>query len=377
MSEIELDYDAITIDTCIFDSNGITLERGLLKQLDQFRESPVQILISEVIDNEILLHLTDKIKDARAKINQALRAAKNQLRVTDNAIAEAKELIYDVGEDVEVARGRIEKFYNLAGVETVPCAGAVDISELVSRYFNFKAPFEKTTDKKNEFPDALALLALEHYAKINDLKILAVSTDKGWAKFSEASERIDVIENLSDAISHFQPHNFAQTTIDAIKSDYVSRKSNAVLDAIEQGIRDSLDGIDIYVEASSSFAYEEDDVFTVYDRHDVRCDAKGNPEINLIRVESELVVIQLTAYVKCEVHASFGLAVWDSVDKEYVGMGSTSAYVEEEYSTEVLISLTGDFSKGLDLVEVEEVEVIDVPSHVDFGEIEPDWWHEE
>jgi len=377
LSDIDLDYDAITIDTCIFDNNGIALERGLLKQLDQFKESPVQVLISEVIDNEVLLHLTDKVKGSRAKINQALRSAENQLRVTGKAISEAKILIYDEGEDVDVARGRINDFYDKTGVEIITCEGAVEVSDLVDRYFNFKAPFENKADKKNEFPDALALLALESYAKSDNIKILAVSTDKGWAKFSENSDRIEVIDNLSDAISHFQPHNYAQSTIESIKSDYVAGRPNSILNAIAQGIRDSLDGIDIYVEANSSFAFEEDDVHAIYDSHDVHCDEKGKPEINIIRVESELVVIQITAYVKCEVHASFGLSVWDSIDKEYVGMGSASGSTEEEYDTKILISLTGDFSEGLDSVEVDEVEVIDAPSHVEFGEIEPDWWHEE
>jgi hypothetical protein len=107
------------------------------------------------------------------------------------------------------------------------------------------------------------------------------------------------------------------------------------------------------------------------------CNDKGTPEANIIRVESELLVLQVTAYVTCEVHASFGLSVWDSIDKEYIGMGSTSGSVEEQYATEVLISLTGDFTKGIEAVQVEEVEVIDVPSHVEFGEIEPDWWHDE
>ena len=147
--------------------------------------------------------------------------------------------------------------------------------------------------------------------------------------------------------------------------------------AITSGITDSLDGIDIYVEASSSFSFEEDDVYVIYGSHELYCDDKGIPEINIIRVEAELLMIQVSAYVTCTVHASFGLAVWDSIDKEYVGMGSTSGEVEEQYTTEILISISGYFSEGLESIEVDEVEVVDVPSHVDFGEIEPDWWHDE
>ena len=377
MPTIDLDYGAITIDTSVFDNNGIALERGLLNQLDQFKGSPVQVLISEIIDNEVTAHLKDKVKDSRTKINQALRAASNQLRVTDKHLSDAKALIFDVGKDIDVARERLKAFYDRTDALIIECDGTVDVTNLIRMYFGFVAPFETNADKKNEFPDALALLSLEAWAERNEVKVLAVSSDKGWSKYAEASNRIDVIDNLSDAISHFQPHNFAKNIIDAIKSDYVGRVDNEVFDSIKEGIIDSLDGIDICVEASSLFAVEEDDVHAVYADHELYCDNSGNPEVNIIRVESELLVLQVTADVTCKVNASFGLAVWDSIDKEYIGMGSTSGSVDEQYSTEVLIYLCGDFTQGLESIRVEEIEVIDVPSHVEFGEIEPDGWRDD
>lgn len=265
MSNIDLDYGAITIDTSVFDNNGIALERGLLNQLDQFKESPVQVLISETVGNELTSHLTDKIKDSRSKIDQALRAARNQLRVTEKEISDARSLIFDKGDDVDVAKGRLEEFYDKTGAIIIQCGGAIEVSTLVNMYFSFVPPFEKATEKKNEFPDALAL-----------------SSDKGWAKYAAESKRIDVIDNLAYAISHFQPHNFARNIIESIKSDYTSGATNEIFEAITQGIKDSLDGIDIYIEASSSFAFEEDDVYAVYKSHELCCDDKGVPEVNII-----------------------------------------------------------------------------------------------
>ena len=377
MSTIDLDYDAITIDTSIFDNNGIALERGLLNQLDQFKDSPVQILISEIIDNEVTAHLTDKIKDARSKIEKALRAAKEQLRISEQNIVDAKILISDSGEDIDVARGRLTDFYQKTDTLIIPCDGAIDITKLINMYFSLEAPFERNADKKNEFPDALALLSLESWAENNNLNILAVSSDKGWSKYAENSKRIDVIDNLADALAHFQPHNFAKNVIEAIKSDYKSGSTNYLFEAIIGKITDSLDGIDIRVEASSSFYFEEDDVYATYINHELYCDSTGYPEVNIIRVDAELLMLQVTANVTCEVHASFELSIWDSTDKEYMGMGSTPIKTEEEYTTEILISLSGDFTKGLNAVQVEDIEVTDTLFHVDFGEIEPNWWDDE
>lgn len=377
MPIIDLDYGAITIDTSVFDNNGIALEKGLLNQLDQFKDGPVQVLVSEIVDYEVTAHLTEKIKGARAKINQALRDARNQLQITDKDVSNARSMIFNSGEDIDVAKARLKDFYDKTGASIIECDGRVDVSNLVSMYFEYIAPFETGADKKNEFPDALALLSLEEWAESNDVRILAISSDKGWEKYSNTSKRIDVLDNLSDAISHFQPHNFAKEIIDTIKDNYVKGIENDVTASIKQGIIDSLDGIDIHIDASSSFYFEEDDVHAVYEDHELYGDPSGTPEVNVIRVEGELLVLQLTAYVTCEVHASFSLSVWDSIDKEYVGMSSTDCSVEEKYPTEVLVYMSGDFSKGLEYIEVDDVEVIDVPSHVQFGEIELDWGHDE
>lgn len=377
MSDIELDYSAITIDTSVFDNNGIALERGLLKQLDQFKDGPVQVLISEIVDNELTAHLTEKIKESRTKITHALRAAKNQLRVTEKQLSDAKILLFDIGNDIDIAKARLEEFYDKTDALIVECDEFVDVANLVKMYFGFSPPFERCLDKKNEFPDALALLSLEAWADKSDVYILAISSDKGWAKFADNSKRIDVIDNLPDAFSHFQPHNFAPNIIDTIKTEYVDGIANDVLDSIHRGIIDSLDGIEIYIEANSAYHFEEDDVHAVYKSHELLCDDAGQPELNIIRVEAELLVLQVTALVTCEINASFSLAVWDSMDKEYVGLGSTDASTEEQYSTDILIYMSGNFSEGLESIQVDEIEVIDYPSHAEFGEIEMDWGHDE
>lgn len=373
VSATDLDYDAITIDTSVFDNNGIALEKGFLKQLDQFKSSPVQVIISDIVDNEVLLHLTDKVKDARAKIKQALRSAQYQIRATEENITQAEKLIYGDGNDTDIARLRIDQFYNNTGTIIVKSVGSIDLTEVIDRYFNFKPPFQKNVDKKNEFPDAFALLAIEKYAESNDISVLAVSADRGWIDFAKSSSRISVIDNLSDAFSHFQPIHYAQNTIDSIKVDYASGKTNHVLDAITNEIKSSLEGADILIEADSTFSYEEIDVYAEYKGHEIYSDETGKPEIILIRVEPELLVIQLNAYVSCNIHASFNYSVWDSIDREYLKMGSSGNSIEEEYLTEVLVTLSGVFSDRLQSVNVENVEVIDTPSYIDFGEIEPDW----
>ena len=67
-----MDYDAVTLDTNIFDENRLNLEGGMLQQLSQFKQGLTQFVLSEIVIGEIHRHLTDqaqKAKDALACIS--------------------------------------------------------------------------------------------------------------------------------------------------------------------------------------------------------------------------------------------------------------------------------------------------------------------
>ena len=79
-----------------------------------------------------------------------------------------------------VARERIDRYLKSVDATVVPAKGHVDIDELLRIYFEGTAPFSKEGKKKNEFPDAIALLSLEDWARNNAATLIAVSTDKDW-----------------------------------------------------------------------------------------------------------------------------------------------------------------------------------------------------
>ena len=67
----------------------------------------------------------------------------------------------------------------------------------------------------------------------------------------------------------------------------------------------------------------------------------------------------------------------DSIDKDYVPIGSSSATKEVEFESEVLLTFEGDFEGDVESVDLTKLELLSYPKEIDFGEIEPDWWHEE
>lgn len=52
MEIIELDFGAITIDNASFKAEGYRFYEGLLAQISQFKESPVQVLQTDIVHNE-------------------------------------------------------------------------------------------------------------------------------------------------------------------------------------------------------------------------------------------------------------------------------------------------------------------------------------
>ncbi|MEI7708738.1 MAG: PIN domain-containing protein [Chlorobium sp.] len=369
------DYDAFTIDTCIFDNYNIDFGGGLLKQLEQFLNSPVKFIISDIIHNELKSHLTKKIHDARDVISKGLDISL-ELKLSDQLQnKKANELLIGNGADDVIAENRILNFYANTGAKMVCADSYVCLNDLIKMYFSVKPPFENQSKKKHEFPDAFALLTLESWAKKNKSKILVVTSDQGWKKFAESSLYIDVIENLRTAISHFQPHNAANTIIEELQTAIIRQTANIILDKIEDAIKNSIENTDIFPEASSFYNLEGDTVYATYLSHKY-IEQSGKPEINVIRIGDGSLVIQLLVSITCEVSCEFSLYFRDTIDHEDIKISEVIREQEETYLSEVLVSLSGDFSQGLKQVFVSNVEVIETLSTVDFGDIEQNWGDE-
>lgn len=91
-----------------------------------------------------------------------------------------------------------------------------------------------------------------------------------------------------------------------------------------------------------------------------------NSEDGLI-VESKLIV-------NVNIECNFLFSVYDSIDKDYSGMGSSNVNTQVDLEVEVLITFVGELDKIGVEVEVDYVEVeLQSPVSIDFGYIEPDW----
>ncbi|WP_333010361.1 PIN domain-containing protein [Kluyvera sichuanensis] len=373
MSEIELDFGAITLDNSTLKGEGYRFYEGMLAQMQQFKNSPVKVIQTDVVHNEAIKHISQELSKARSSIEQALRSASKQLKIKGCDIDRAKAILTIEGTEQDISENRLAKYYSFIGAEKIDSSENADFTILMDMYFNTEAPFETGKDKKSEFPDAIALLSLEGWAEKNDLNVIAVSQDNGWKNYAGNSNRITVVSSLAEALEKFQPHNKVASIIAHIREDSLLDAENHVLNEIQKAIIDSLDGQYISIEADSFMSYEWDDVNVSYISHCFDDDKEGLVKIRVVRIGEESIVLKVGATVEVEVEASFSFSIRDSVDKDYVSMGGNVCTTTESYHTDILLTLTGDFSQGFDDIDVSEIEVLEIIHNANFGDIEPDW----
>ncbi|MBW4428899.1 MAG: DUF4935 domain-containing protein [Nostoc desertorum CM1-VF14] len=369
-------FRAITLDTSIFDAQGLRLESGLLKQLEQFRDSSTKLILSEVVREETLSHLIEKARDAQKEVEKSLKQAKEHWRVEDQKIEVIKKTIFGEQKAQEIASERFSQFVEATSLEIVEAQDYVMIGDLIQKYFQAKPPFSETGKKKNEFPDAIALMSLETWANKNQTKIIVVTSDNDWKNFCKGSERLLAIDDFAGALGLFQLQD-ADDICRYLSERYEKGELEDVKEAISNALEYRISDLDICPEANSAYVYEHESTEITFNGFEFKLLEPPNLIFRPVKFDDESLVVESKLNVDVNVECSFSFSVYDSIDGDDVPMGCSSASIQTNLDVDILISFIGDLDKVGAEVEVEDVEIEITMPDVDFGMIEPDWMDEE
>ena len=375
-----MQYEAITLDTCIVGRNGWSLETGLMARLSQFKEGPVQFILSEVVANEIRKHLNDATEKARDELDKAIRRSWKHRLFAVEVSEQATELFEATFSSEDAVRRRYKAFADATGMALIS-TDSTDIGELMRRYFEPAAPFEHTEKKKHEFPDAIALLSLEKWGKSQNKRILAVSDDTGWVDFARNSEWIDVEKNLRDALRTLQKQREeeqrareraerAETALAELLRQLERGELPELSGRIRDAIANGVDRMEADGEAVSSLFYLQEEWTTLTLLDFELSGGEAAIDFSIVQLSDDVVAAAVPVSIHAEAHGDFSAHIWDSVDKELLRMGSTSAETEVEFETEVLVTFEGDLSERDPELELSELELVDNKYSVDFGEVD-------
>jgi len=353
------DFTALAVDTNIFISNQFDFSGKKLGLLKRYRGSEVLVLIPRILYFEMLKHYEEKCQKERVKAQKGINSLSRFWGMIDNA----EDLLARI-ENSGYADRKLMAFVNEIGADIISCDG-IDVEKMIKLYNDAAPPFEDSKKKKEEFPDAIALLVLEQWAKNADSMVLFVSEDKKVQEFCENSNYVKATANLTDAYQYFLRDEdlLSRHLLENIRQFNLQEK---ISERLKGYVEDQM----LEPEGESAFSFELSESYAEFSSFALEeCDDC----YKILDMDADDVVIEVYGTVKYIVHATFELYKYDSIDRDYVKMGTSSIKSPEGEEISVIIT----FSKGvfnllqdLDIVDMEFPSVMD---DLRYEDLEPDW----
>ena len=217
----------------------------------------------------------------------------------------------------------------------------------------------------------MALMSLEAWAIENKKKILAVSTDHDWGKFGAHSEHIDVIEDLAEAISIFQPPSLTSNSLSQLLAKLPNRKPKDLYDSISESLSTQIENHLLYPEATSAYYYEASPASLYLKEFNFVTDSEGKALISVIEGLDTEWAVGITLNITADASAFFEFNVKDGIDKDMVRIGSADVTKEVTFESSAILEI--NVCENLEDLELENLLLSFSPLEIDFGEIEPVW----
>lgn len=364
-------YTTITLDTSVFDGNHLRLETGLLARMAQFKNSRTKFVITNICVNELTSHLEDKVRKSKTELEKALNEASEHLFFDGSELNEAKNLLIDSDSISELVQRRIHRFLEKADAEVIVTENYVSLAEITQRYFDALPPFSSAGKKKNEFPDAISLLALEKWARDNTKIIYAVSQDNDWDKYCENIDVIDCYKNLANALDHFNRRDIPLHNIKMLELAVIENKADKFIRQLSNELEQSFSGMVVDQDADSFHYWEPEGVdVSFYDF------SFADEEFKIIEISDNQIVIEACVNIELNATGWFNLSQYDSIDREHVYLGSVEKEIETDFDVRILITVIGELSEkieNVDELDIDSIELIDKVERINFGELHIDY----
>jgi hypothetical protein len=155
-----------TLDTNIIDglNNNGNLDNRILLSLETLKAKQVATILSDVVAKEVGSHMAQRHAAAHGELASTLTAYSKIWKEHAGLVEELAAKLAPADAIGAHADALLQAFCEKIGVEIISSNGATSVTELMEQYFEKKPPFAGA-DKKHEFPDAVALAALDKWSQ--------------------------------------------------------------------------------------------------------------------------------------------------------------------------------------------------------------------
>lgn len=365
---------AISVDTCIFTANDYRLDKGVLKLLEQFKGNTFELIFSEITFKEVISHIAKHSDEAKVKLRSALRDIGKYWQEQAGKGTSIIDGLLGTDTVKEMATNKLNDFASRCDARLIKAKAILDIDELLGMYFDLQPPFESSADKKSEFPDAIALLSLQVWARKHGKSVLFVTKDEGCKRFCDGSNHLYAIDSLTDALSLIQQRNVHLSTLcNTLETAITNGKYPDLIDRIETTIADDIYSIDWMPEADAPYYYdaELEDVELIGATFN---GAHGQPEFSIVDYRDDMLVVQVSMQIEVDASCNFTFSVKDGIDHDMVHIGDSSVSIKQSVKVDVLLTFE---TPNIVNPEVVEIELVYGRRTIDFGSVEPDYGNED
>lgn len=342
-------YQAICLDTNVYDRHKCKFETSLLSKLKDLKNSNVTVLVPSVIRKEVERHFSSVFRKNVRSFNETCSDLTGFFNVDEDVVEEFKARLH-----LDSCERMFESYCRECNAHVVSSEG-ISVEELIAMYDAQKPPFgseNKGRDsKKHEFPDAIALLSLENWAKKSGVRVLAVSHDVGWQRYAEKSDVLDVVDELSGALDALYAGNVLPNII-----EYCSKK--AIHDHnIDIQISDYVWGSffmeDVKVVGRSDFMFEIIDSYAIVSDCMLVLDDDHVASAEVVAFGSGEIEIRYDVLYEATAVITYSLSVRNSIDKDVIELGTYSTEVGFTGSGGAQVNFAGDFDGDLSALSVQ------------------------
>ena len=329
---VGLETRNIFLDTEVFRSNGHNLNTEIMKLLGRYVADGIFVLhTTDVTLREVssqigvmesrLRNRANKVIEDLKRWNYRYRFDQHHLPVPDllSEPAQPNRAFSDF-ESILRHEWRAQE-HNVA---------KLPIGPVLDQYFNHQPPFDKEGSK--EFPDAMALLALQQWCTRMQESIYVVSRDEAVRRAADDRDHliaIDSLEQLFALVTAAQDHEIAGTVSAAFDEPPVV---NELRDALSESIG-HVGGL-----------YDGDK----YDADVLAMeivDIQGVEDLTVLYVDQEQVscIARVKLLISAEIdYVDLSMAMWDNEDKRYFGGEPVVTEIQDSIATRIFVELERD-----------------------------------
>lgn len=328
----------IFIDTSIFIGQNYSYHGSVFQNIVRLSANrQARVFITDITLREVISHIEADVSracQAATKLQKDARILRNITTPPYTGLFEKT----DADSAVTELKRQLNAFLAGASVETISTSD-VSVKTIFDKYFNRQPPFGDGK-KKDEFPDAFVLEALEDWCKEHNERMYLVSTDGDLKDHCVNSNNLVTLEKLAEFISLVEFHDeILAPTVDAL----LEKNATAVEESVSQEFLNQGFWIDD----------QEGDVNEVNVKNIEILDRL------VLEVDQNTAAIQVDAKIMFEADITYDdldTASYDSEDEALIPWRQINKVVEQQETVEAIVYLKHDVEEP-GYFEVDHVEI--------------------